>query len=266
LICVYLRPYQIFLHASRQTIVKNVAMRKLAAIVLLPFAASGQAFESATVRLSAPSSTGSRMVDDPTRFEFLYSTVKSLLALAYHVNTANVRGPDWIGTEAIDVIAQKPPHTTEEGERSMLQALLADRFKLVVHRDSYDLTAYDLMAAKGGPKVKMADRNLPVAIPQMSPLKGPARRLNGTLSMEQLATALQLPMESPVTDATGLRGSFDISLQWSPEDAIAAELPGATFPPLAKALEQQLGLKLEPRKVKIETLVVDSGLRIPAEH
>jgi uncharacterized protein (TIGR03435 family) len=175
-----------------------------------------------------------------------------------------VKGPDWISAEAIDVIARKPAHTTEEGERLMLQALLTDRFKLVVHRESYDLTAYGLVVAKGGPKVKLADGNVSAARPQISPMKGPARSLNGTLSMDRLAAALQIPLESPVTDATGLTGTFDILLQWSPEDAIAAELPGAIFPPLAKALEQQLGLQFETRKIKIDTLVVDSGQRIPA--
>jgi uncharacterized protein (TIGR03435 family) len=206
------------------------------------------------------------MVDDATRFEFLYCSLKSLLALAYHVNTANVRGPDWIGAEAIDVIARKPPHTTEENERLMLQALLADRFKLTVHRDSYDLTAYDLVMANNGPKVKSADGSVPSAGPRMSPMKGPARSLRGALSMERLAAILQIPLESPVTDATGLTGTFDILLQWSPEDAIAAELPGADFPPLAKAVEQQLGLKLEPRKIKVDTLVVESGQKIPVEN
>jgi uncharacterized protein (TIGR03435 family) len=82
--------------------------------------------------------------------------------------------------------------------------------------------------------------------------------------MERLALALQTPLESPVTDATGLSGLFDILLQWSPEDAIAAELPEATFPPLEKALEQQLGLKLESHKIRVETLVVDSGQKIPS--
>jgi uncharacterized protein (TIGR03435 family) len=241
-----------------------IVLLPLAAIVLLPLAAFGQTFETAAVRLSAPGSTGSRLIDDATRFEFLFSSVKSLLALAYHVNAPNVRGPDWIGAEAIDVIARKPPHTTEEDERLMLQALLADRFKLVVHRDSYDLTAYSLVLAKGGPKVKLADGNGPAASLQISPMKGPARSLNGTLSMDLLAAALQIPLETQVTDATGLTGAFEILLQWSPEDAIAAELPGATFPPLAKALEQQLGLKFETRKIKIDTLVVDSGQRIPA--
>jgi uncharacterized protein (TIGR03435 family) len=241
-------------------------MGKLAAIVLLPFAAYGLSFDAATVRLSAPSSTGSRMVDDPTRFEFYYSSVRSLLALAYHVNAPNVRGPDWISAEAIDVIARKPLNTSEEGERRMLQALLADRFKLVVHRDSYDLTAYDLVVAKSGPRLKSEDRRVRGARPQISPMKGPARSLNGTLSMEGLAATLQIPLESPVTDATGLPGTFDILLQWSPEDAIAAELPGAVFPSLANALEQQLGLRLETRKIKIDALVVDSGQKIPSEN
>jgi uncharacterized protein (TIGR03435 family) len=147
----------------------------------------------------------------------------------------------------------------------MLQALLAARFKLVVHRDSYELTAYDLVVAKGGPKVKSPD-SVSAARPQISSMKGPARSLNGALSMERLAAALQISLECSMTDATGLKGIFDILLQWSPEDAIAAELPGATFPPLARALERQLGLRLESRKTKIDTLVVDSGQKIPAEN
>ena len=237
-------------------------MGKLSVVLLLPLAIYGQTFETATVTVSDPGSTGSRMIDDYARFEFLYTNVRSLLALAYHVNAPNVKGPDWIGTEAIDVIARKPAHTSDESERLMLQALLADRFKLVVHRDSYELTAYDLVVAKTGLKVKLADPNVSAGGLQMGALKGPARSLKGALSMEELAAALRIPLETSVTDATGLTGTFHIVLQWSPEDAIAAELPGATFPPLEKALEQQLGLKVQPRTIKADTLVVDSGQKI----
>jgi uncharacterized protein (TIGR03435 family) len=172
-----------------------------------------------------------------------------------------VIGPDWIGSEAIDVMATKPPNTTEEGQRLMLQALLAERFHLVVHRDSYDVTAYDLGIAKGGPKVKLTNSHSNTV--SISKMKGPARSISGTLSMEGLALALRMPLESLVTDATGLPGMFEILLEWSPEDAIAGDLPEARFPPLAMALEQQLGLKLSTHKIKIETLVVDSGREIP---
>ena len=79
-----------------------------------------------------------------------------------------------------------------------------------------------------------------------------------------MALALQTPLETPVTDSTGLPGIFEIRLEWSPEDAIAADLPEAKFPPLAMALEQQVGLKLNTHKIKIETLVVDSGRAVPA--
>jgi uncharacterized protein (TIGR03435 family) len=236
-------------------------MRKLAALISLSFAAFGQTFESASVKLSSPTPASSHMVDYPDRFEFLYGNVRSLLALAYHIIPPRVIGPDWIGSEAIDVMATKPPNTTEEGQRLMLQALLAERFHLVVHRDSYDVTAYDLGIAKGGPKVKLTNSHSNTV--SISKMKGPARSISGTLSMEGLALALRMPLESLVTDATGLPGMFEILLEWSPEDAIAGDLPEARFPPLAMALEQQLGLKLSTHKIKIETLVVDSGREIP---
>ena len=203
------------------------------------------------------------MLDDDTRFEFLYASVRSLLSLAYRVNAPNVRGPDWIDSDAIDVIARKPLHTTDEEQRLMLQSLLADRFQLVVHRDSYALTVYDLRIAQSGPKLRLADRTPEIAPPEMR-WKGPARSVKGVFSMNGLAAALQHPLETSVIDATGLTDTFEILLQWSPEDAIAAELPGAIFPPLEKAIKEQLGLVLQSRKIKVDTLVVDSGKRIPA--
>jgi uncharacterized protein (TIGR03435 family) len=235
-------------------------MRKLATLISLSFAAFGQTFESASVKLSS-TATSSHMVDYPERLEYLNCNVRSLLALAYHIIPPRVIGPDWIVSEAIDVIATKPPNTTEEDQRLMLQALLAEQFHLVVHRDSYDITAYNLVIATGGPKAKLANSHSN-ALPT-NKMKGPSRNIRGTLSMEDLAFALQTPLENPVTDATGLPGMFEIHLEWSPEDAIAADLPEAKFPPLAMALEQQLGLKLSSHKIKIETLVVDSGRAIP---
>jgi uncharacterized protein (TIGR03435 family) len=115
-----------------------------------------------------------------------------------------VIGPDWIVSEAIDVIAAKPPNTTEQGQRLMLQALLAERFHLVVHRDSYDITAYDLGIAKGGPKAKLANSYSKAG--SINNMKGPARTINGTLSMEDLAFTLETPLEALVTDATGAAG------------------------------------------------------------
>ena len=238
-------------------------MRKLAILISLSFAAFGQTFESASVKLSSTAAS-SHIVDYPDRLECLYCNVRFLLALAYHIIPPRVIGPDWIASESIDVIAAKPPNTTEQGQRLMLQALLAERFHLVVHRDSYDITAYDLGIAKGGPKAKLANGYSKAV--SISKMKGPARTINGTLSMEDLAFTLETPLETLVTDATGLPGMFEILLQWSPEDAIAADLPEARFPNLAMALEQQLGLKLNTHEIKIETLVVDSGSETPARN
>jgi bla regulator protein blaR1 len=236
-------------------------MQKLTAVISLSLAAFGQTFESASVKVSSTAATSSHLVEDPERFECLYCNVRSLIALAYRTIPSRVMGPNWIGSKAIDVLATKPPNTSEENQRLMLQALLAERFHLVVHRGGYDVTAYNLGVAKGGPKLKLANSHSNAE--SISKLKGPARTIVGALSIETLAFALQVPLESLVTNTTGLPGTFEILLQWSPEDAIAADLPEATFPPLAMALEQQLGLKLNPIKVKIETLVVDAGREIP---
>ena len=134
--------------------------------------------------------------------------------MAYHIIPPRVIGPDWIVSEAIDVIAAKPPNTTEQGQAvDAAVAPLAEHFHLVVHRDSYDITAYDLGIAKGGPKAKLANSySKAVSINKM---KGPARTISGTLSMEDLAFALETLLVTRVTDATGLPGMFEILLQWS---------------------------------------------------
>ncbi|MGA3238324.1 MAG: TIGR03435 family protein [Bryobacteraceae bacterium] len=161
-------------------------MRRLAILISLSFAAFGQTFESASVKLSSTAAS-SHIVDYPDRFECLYCTVRFLLALAYHIIPPRVMGPDWIVSEAIDVIAAKPPSTTEEEQRLMLKALLAERFHLVVHRDGYYVTAYDLGVAKGGPKAKLTNSYANTV--SISKMKGPARSISVTLSMEGLALA-----------------------------------------------------------------------------
>jgi uncharacterized protein (TIGR03435 family) len=204
-------------------------MQKLTALISLSLAAFGQTFESASVKLSSTAATSSHLVEDPERFECLYCNVRSLIALAYHTIPSRVMGPNWIGSEAIDVLATKPLKTSEENQRLMLQALLAERFHLVVHRGGYDVTAYNLAIAKGGPKMKLANSHSNAA--SRSKMKGPARTISGTLSIETLAIALQVHLESLVTNTTGLAGTFEILLQWSPEDAIAADCRRPGFRP-----------------------------------
>ena len=78
-------------------------------------------------------------------------TLKNLLTVAYGVKNYQISGPGWLDTERYDIMAKMPPDTTKEQFALMLQSLIAERFKLTLHRETKDLPLYELAVAKGGP-------------------------------------------------------------------------------------------------------------------
>src|SRR5579864_1426322 len=138
-------------------------MRSLLLIAVLSGTAFGQsafeAFETADVHVSAP-------VANPTfrggalrggRFEVRTATMVELISYAYDMESDKVlAGPSWLDWDRFDVAAKAPPATTRENLILMLQKLLADRFQLVVHKDTKPMPAYALTAGKGKPKIKQA--------------------------------------------------------------------------------------------------------------
>jgi bla regulator protein blaR1 len=138
--------------------------------------------------------------------------------------------------------------------------LLAERFKLKVHRATQDGNVYALTVAKSGLKIKLA------ADPAAGARGGANGRLIGKRSMPQLATLLSGILRRPVIDQTGLAGVYEFTLEWTPEvgqtgpDATPpAPAPGA--PSIFTAVQEQLGLKLDSAKAPIELVVVDSAER-----
>jgi uncharacterized protein (TIGR03435 family) len=152
----------------------------------------------------------------------------------------------------------------------MLMPLLADRFKLIVHKESRSLPVYALVVAKGGPKLKEAKGNATGALPQhrmsvgfgqISGQGAPISDLVGALSGQNLGRKIE--------DRTGLVGNYEIELKWSPEttqtqnfssveDGLRppASAPDAG-PSIFTSLQEQLGLKLEPQKGSVDVIVVD---------
>jgi uncharacterized protein (TIGR03435 family) len=135
----------------------------------------------------------------------------------------------------------------------MLRALLADRFKLKIHREMKDQPVYELVVAKNGPKIK------PSSSDKFSLTTG-----RGHLEFHHASMAVfigylygrpgfpQQAADRPVLDRTGLQGFYDLTLDWAPDSD-----PNPTGPSLFTALEEQTGLKLEPRKAPFEFLVID---------
>ncbi len=221
---------------------------------------------------------------------------------AYGVSAGQIVGPDWLDSQYFEINATMPPTTTRPQFQEMLQNLLANRFKLKIHRETktVESPSYSLVVAKGGPRMKGSAKTPPQqdgAAPQPAPAPVridangfavlptlPASRpitlamegANGLLfrlvvqrgTMPDLATKLGGVMRSSVKDATGLTGQYDFTLTFS-RDSLPV-VPDADSPPdIFNAVQLQLGLKLEKSgSVRVEKtfIVVDQMEKKPSEN
>jgi uncharacterized protein (TIGR03435 family) len=204
-------------------------------------------------------------------------TLKDLIVDAYNVKwDAIVGGPNWIGNTGYDIDAKvtpsadaPPPKLTKAQRKQMIQSLLADRFKLIVHDETKDAPIYELQIAKSGSKLPESTPNdgfakgiigidgNPVPIGSLMPL-GLGRLFGQAVTIASLIEHLSHELERPVLDKTGLTGKYDLSLEWTPDSMTASDSPsGASGPSLFTAVQEQLGLKLISTHGPVKTLVID---------
>jgi uncharacterized protein (TIGR03435 family) len=230
------------------------------ALVLSSWPAFGQAaappsFEVASIKPSDPSQpiairrSGTRLATVSTSLEFL-------ITWAYDIYPDQLYGkPKWLDSIRYDILAAAP----EEADfKERMQTLLAERFKLAVHRETRELPMYVLVVAKDGPKFKLTEFSGNM---NQNPFHMPGRgRLIGTgVRADALAKALSGQLGRTVKDETGIQGIFDFKLEWSPDQ----NTEGAS---LFTALQEQLGLKLEARKGPVSVLVIDRVENAPTEN
>jgi uncharacterized protein (TIGR03435 family) len=223
-------------------------------------------FEVATIKPSPPQEQGhtaTRMSSDTDTGKLNYTNVnlKEVIGKAYKVQQYQITGPGWIETERFDIVARFPPHSAAGQLPLMLQSLLADRFKLALRRETKELPLYALVVAKGGPKFKNSESETGIS----SNSSRTHWHVTGKTPMRQFADFLSDEVDRPVVDQTGLAASYDITLDWAPDDTPVAN-DGATGPSLFTALQEQLGLKLNPTKGPVDLLVVDRVERAPSEN
>jgi uncharacterized protein (TIGR03435 family) len=195
-------------------------------------------------------------------------TLKLLIGEAYHVLDAQISGGlKWIDSYRYDIEAKArgnaPPARNEL--RAMLQKLLAERFSLQVRHDTKEMPVYVLEPGKGGPKLQTAKH--PDA-PVMFRILQRRQITAENAPLENLTSTLAWLLEKPVLDRTGLQGSFDYELEWSPDELQSQEdLPARTddtddnAPWLGGALQQQLGLRLVSQKGPVDLIVVEKAER-----
>lgn len=232
------------------------------AMATIPALAYSQpAFEVASIKASnpVPGPNDRSAFSSHGRFTASGMTVEGLIRSQYGIEGYQISGgPRWINYDRYDIVAKSEGDSSNDQVRLMVNALLADRFKLTFHREIQQLPVYALVVDKGGPKMKPSAAD--VSYSWRIPHKG--QWSVSRVSMGRLASSLSREAGRTVVDLTGLAGNYDFKLEWDPEQASPPGADGANSadsvgPSIFAALQQQLGLRLESRKHPVEMLVID---------
>jgi len=265
-------------------------------------------FEVASVKPAAPQTGGTFVgvrggpgTPDATRISYVNESLRNLLTEAYGLKAYQVAGPDWIDTERYDIVAKVADGATKDEVRVMLQNLLADRFRTILHHEAREFPIFELTVAKSGSKLKQSSSVPPAAteskasgpigsdgFPQLPPgatammgamHNGVSRLIAGRQTVEALARVLENEVGSRVVDKTGLTGIYDFTLDYvrdpgraisqfkglpSGAAATVEDLPDA--PGISTALQEQLGLRLEKAKGPLDVIVVDQASKTPTNN
>ena len=224
----------------------------LVASVLIASGAGAQEGELASVKPSQSGGGTSGAGVQNGRWTGSNLSLKSYIQMAYGVSDFQIAGPDWIGLERYDISA-KVADGGDDQTGPMLQAILADRFKLLIHRDSRAVGIFELRVAASGLKV----RETPGSVTALTD-GGPGRLTARGASMAHFAEVLSRETSFPIVDRTRLRGLYDFKLEWKPGEASPASV--------IQAIQEQLGLRVDPNRVQIGVLVVDNAERVPPQN
>jgi uncharacterized protein (TIGR03435 family) len=227
----------------------------------LATAADSPTFEVASIRPASRNAAAATDIKRDPAGGILLANVnlRTLVMMAYNLQPFQLSGgPSWLRPKRFDVAAKAPANARKDQTWVMLQALLADRFKLVVHKETKELPIFELVVAKGGPKIQPAHREPSVADDFIQTHSGRMKAL--MVPMSDFALVLSSTLGRRVVDKTNLEGKFDFQLEFAPEKETDSDRPS-----IFTALQDQLGLKLEASRGPVEILVIDSA-ELPSEN
>ena len=194
-------------------------------------------------------------------------TLKRCIRGAYDIpETLIFGGPKWVDEQRYDIEAKAADPVRDPALMLMLQSLLADRFHLAFHRERRQLSGYALMVAKSGLKAKPSAKDVPAKT--SASLSGGSIDAQAS-TMANLAQKLSDTLHIPVTDLTKTEGKYDFKLSWNPKDVTLASadklVAEPSAPSIFTALQEQLGLRMESRKVPVDVVVIDHAEK-PSEN
>jgi len=232
----------------------------------------------------------------PDGFNARGATLQTIIGTAYGVQPDLISGaPDWVSSEKYDIVVKPSDSSSEDAPkgaggigiqqlRLMLQALLADRFQMTLHRQTKDIQVYELVVAEGGSKLQEAKPGDSYANGFKGPnghtgtgllQMGPGELIDQGATLQPLVEQLSWQLHQTVVDKTGLTGNYDFTLRWTPGQGEGFKSMGgrpdsvgsadSSGPTIFMALQDQLGLKLEPQTAPMQVLVIDHVER-PTEN
>jgi uncharacterized protein (TIGR03435 family) len=241
------------------------------AVALRPHEQSSQSSDQKVLKFDVASVKPNTSGDDsvartpsPGGVSITNATLQMMMRWAYRIQDDQIiNGPSWLTSARFDVVGKAETSVSEEVLlRSMLRALLVDRFMLVVHNETRKLPIYALVPVRKdgqfGPRLRRSSdcatpleqqstRCWPKVVPGNVSVRGAA--------MQGLTVSLSVFVGRTVVDRTGRAGMFDVDLTWTPDLGSQAADPNS--PSLFTALQEQLGLKLESTKGPVDVLVID---------
>ena len=225
-------------------------------------------WEVVTVRKGDPNGMNSGIRVEGRDLVVERHSVETLLLFGFGVHKTQVMSaPDWVRSERWDArgYADVPGQPSIPQFQTMIRKLLVERFGLVQHTEKRDLPVYALTVAKSGPKIEKS-----AADPNGLPLEndrdnGGQRTMQiGNMTMREFCLVMTFYMDKPVVDQTGLTGKYDFLLKYTFDES-KAPADGSAPPTIFTAIQEQLGLKLEPTKTATDVMVIDKVER-PGEN
>jgi uncharacterized protein (TIGR03435 family) len=227
-------------------------------------------FEVSSVKISQIGKSGGEgsrrenIQTSPGTLNMRNVSLKSAVRWAYHVMDPQVAGPDWLANERYDIMAKAAGPAPEAQLREMLQSLLAERFKLAVHRQTKEMSAYALSVGRNGPKFHESQADGESSLePDQKKMRVVVRRT----PVSQLTEMLSNILRAPVVDLTELKGRYDITLElakYIPDPSSHESLDPMAI--ITRGLQEELGLKIEPRKLPLDLVIVDHAEKLPVEN
>ena len=190
-------------------------------------------------------------------------SLRALIRIAYSVMDSQLVGPSWLDRVAFDVVAKPPSGYQSSHLPVLLRNLLADRFKLVVHREQKEAAGFALRLEPGGHRLAATKGERTFLTGRPGLIAGNGR------SIAELVPLLAQMLAAPVSDQTALpSGSrYDLKLEWTPQLLPGGNPPGAEPEvSLFTAVREQLGLRLDPVRLAVDVVVVDAAERAPTDN